>query len=131
MVKSLVEKGMSERQACKLSRINRCSYRYESQVQEDDTREVLRGLAIEHKCYGSPRLTVLLKKTKIINHKKIERIYREEKLQLPRRKPRKRHLGAAFKRPCTATSVNEVWSLDFVFDRALTQQKLKFLTVVD
>lgn len=64
--------------------------------------------------------------------KRSERIYREEKLQLKKRRRRKRlgHLPRVA-RP-KATRPNEVWSMDFVHDwLASHRRKLKCLTIVD
>lgn len=53
----------------------------------------------------------------MVNYKRVERLYREAGLQVRRRKRRKVQLGErqSLIRPSAA---NEVWSMDFVFDRA-------------
>jgi putative transposase len=65
-----------------------------------------------------------------VNHKRVERLYRLEKLQVQRRKRKKRNLTE--RHPLGRPSrLNEVWSMDFVFDRTASGRTLKCLTVVD
>lgn len=65
-----------------------------------------------------------------MNHKKIERIYVEERLSL-RLKKRKRQ-AAALRVPLPAPSQpNQRWAMDFVFDTLLGGRRFKVLTVVD
>lgn len=65
-----------------------------------------------------------------VNHKKIERIYREEKLSL---RLRKRKRQAAWLRvPLPApTRPNQRWAMDFVFDTLLGGRRFKVFTLVD
>ena len=58
------------------------------------------------------------------------RLWRAERLQLPRRRPRRR-VAASRPRPVPATGPNQVWACDFVFDACANGQKLKCLTIVD
>jgi putative transposase len=58
------------------------------------------------------------------------RLWRAERLQLPRRRPRRR-AASSRPRPVPATGPNQVWAYDFVFDACANGQKLKCLTVVD
>lgn len=65
-----------------------------------------------------------------VNHKRTERIYREEGLllRLRRRKKKLRHLRVALEVPACP---DEVWSMDFIFDRLASGRQLKILTMVD
>lgn len=65
-----------------------------------------------------------------MNHKKVERLYREEGLQLHKRRKKKtsKWRGAA---PASPTKVNERWSMDFVHDRLVNGRKIRTLNVVD
>ena len=65
-----------------------------------------------------------------MNHKRVERLYREEGLQVRRRQRKKVPLGdrQPLFRPSAA---NTVWSMDFVFDRTADARVLKCLTIVD
>jgi putative transposase len=65
-----------------------------------------------------------------VNHKKIERICREEKLSL-RLKKRKRQ-AAYLRVPLPAPSrPNQRWAMDFVFDTLLGGRRFKVFTLVD
>ncbi len=90
----------------------------------------MRILAGERLRYGAPRLHVLLKREGlVINHKKTERIYKEEKLSI-RRKRRKKisRIRIALETPTVA---NEQWSMDFVSDSLHNGRRFRVLTVVD
>jgi putative transposase len=65
-----------------------------------------------------------------VNHKKLRRLYAEEKLQVKRRGGRKRALGT--RRPMTIPDApNRRWSLDFVSDACTDCRRSRVLTVVD
>lgn len=74
--------GLSKRQIAKLVNLNRSTSQYKPVKENDDElRNRMKELAYKHKRYGSPRLHVLLKKEGMaVNHKKTERIYREDGL---------------------------------------------------
>ena len=65
-----------------------------------------------------------------MNYKRVERLYQEAKLQVRRRKRKKVPVGERqpLLRP---TAANQVWSMDFVFDRTADARVIKCLTVVD
>jgi transposase InsO family protein len=79
---------MSERRACKAIGCSRMTIRYTSTRPDDGAlREPMRELARERRRFGYRRLHVLLKREGyIVNHKKLFRLYREEKLMVGRRK---------------------------------------------
>jgi putative transposase len=65
-----------------------------------------------------------------MNHKKLRRLYREERLQVPERGGRKRALGT--RAPMTIPQgQNQRWSLDFVSDRLKNCRRFRILSVVD
>lgn len=65
-----------------------------------------------------------------MNKKRIQRIYREERLTVRRRGGRKRAVGT--RRPIeTPLKVNQRWSLDFVSDQMTDGRRLRILTVID
>jgi putative transposase len=66
----------------------------------------------------------------VINHKRTERIYREEGLALRRKRRRKGAAGARIVLP-PAQRPNERWSMDFVSDSVVTGRRFRALTVVD
>ena len=60
----------------------------------------------------------------------MERLYQEAKLQVRRRKRKK--VPVAERQPLARPkAANEVWSIDFVFDRTAEGRVIKCLTVVD
>lgn len=65
-----------------------------------------------------------------MNHKRVERLYTEARLQLRRRIGKKVSVGMRqpLGRPDAA---NAVWSMDFVFDRGAEGRGIKCLTIVD
>lgn len=64
-----------------------------------------------------------------VNHKRVERIYREERLQL-RRKRRKKHSVVRVKMP-TPKWLNDCWSLDFMSDALMSGKVLRFFNAID
>ena len=128
----MTDHGLSERRACHLVDLDRSTFQYEKQVGGDNTlRTRLRELAGERRRFGYRRLGVLLAREGVgANHKKLYRIYAEEKLAVRRRKGRKRALGT--RRPMVLpTRPNERWSLDFVSDALTNGRRFRVLCVVD
>ncbi len=122
----------SERRACGLVSVGRSTARYLARGRSDaDLRTRLRELAGEKRRYGYRRLHVLLRREGVlVNHKCVERIYREEGLSVRRRK-RKRAAGVRAETWLQATRPDERWSLDFVADTLWWGRRLRMLTVVD
>lgn len=89
-------------------------------------------LAVERPRFGSPRLTVLIRRDLgTINHKRVERVYREEKLQLPRRRKRKRS-GMGLRAPIPPpTGPNKRWSMDFTADSFCDGRRFRTLNIID
>ena len=66
----------------------------------------------------------------LINHKKLRRLYAEERLQVRRRGGRKRAVGT--RAPLSLPqSPNQRWSLDFVSDTLIDSRRFRILAVVD
>jgi putative transposase len=86
---------VSERRACAALGVDRTSVRYRSRRPEDaHIRARLRELASVRRRFGYRRLHVLMRREGLImNHKKLRRLYREERLQVHRRSGRKRAVG--------------------------------------
>jgi putative transposase len=108
------------------------AYRYQPKGKGDEViRKRLRELAEQRKRFGSPRLHVLLKREGlVVNHKRTERIYREEGLALRRKRRRKGAAGARVILPA-AERPNQHWSMDFVADSIVTGRRFRALTIVD
>jgi putative transposase len=124
--------GLSKRRACMIVNLNRSTSQYKAMPCEDENlRNRMKELAHTHKRYGSPRLHLLLKREGlVINHKRTERIYREEGLSLRKRRRRKRLSLPRVPMPA-ASRVNEVWSLDFLSDALADGRRFRILALVD
>lgn len=129
---AIEDKGYSQRRACDLVGIAPKTYRYASSRSDDAAlRERLKSLANERRRFGYRRLHILLKRAGVIvNHKKLFRLYREERLTVRRRGGRKRAIGT--RAPMTPPKgCNQRWSLDFVSDTLSDGRRFRILVVVD
>jgi putative transposase len=126
------EKGYSQRHACALIGIAPKTYRYIS-LRGDDValRNRLCTLAGQRRRFGYRRLHILLRREGVeLNHKKLFRLYREERLTVRRRGGRKRALGT--RAPMTLPQgADQRWSLDFVSDVLADGRRFRVLVVVD
>jgi putative transposase len=123
---------MSERRACRLIGSDRTSVRYQARRPDDGAlRERLKALAQDRRRFGYRRLHVLLRREgHEVNKKRVQRIYREERLTVRRRGGRKRAIGT--RRPMeTPLAANQRWSLDFVSDQMTDGRRFRILTVID
>ena len=123
---------MSERRACRIAGVDRTSVRYRAKRGDDGPlRERLKALAFERRRFGYRRLHVLLKREGwAVNRKRVQRIYREERLLVRKRGGRKRALG--LRAPMQAPDrPNACWCLDFVHDQLTDGRRFRILTVVD
>lgn len=124
--------GMSERRACKAIGCCRMTVRYNTRRGDDaNLRERMIAIARERRRFGYRRLHVLLKREgHVVNHKKLFRLYREEKLTVRKRGGRKRAIGT--RAPMLVPIMpNERWSLDFVSDQFTDGRRFRILTIVD
>ncbi len=123
---------VSERRACSAIGTDRATIRYRHRRAGDDAvRARLRSLAGERRRFGYRRLGLLLAREGIrLNHKKLRRLYREERLQVRRRGGRKRALGRRAPIPLPV-GPNQRWSLDFVSDTLGDGRRFRVLCVVD
>ena len=124
--------GLSERRACQLANLHRSVFQYEKEDGGDEAlRRRLRELANERRRFGYRRLHILLQREGVeVNHKKLFRLYREERLTVRKRGGRKRALGT--RRPILVPDrANQRWSLDFVSDALSDGQRFRVLCIVD
>jgi len=123
---------VSQRRACSAIGVDRTSVRYRSRRSDDGIiRARLRELATTRRRFGYRRLLLMIRGEGLkINHKKLRRLYAEERLQVRRRGGRKRALGT--RAPMTLPQApNQRWSLDFVSDTLTDSRKFRMLAVVD
>ena len=84
--------------------------------------------------YGYRRVTVRLREGGWrVNHKRVERLWREEGLKVPRKQRKRKRLwfndGSCIRlRPLYR---NHVWSYDFVADRTSDGRAIRYLTILD
>jgi putative transposase len=124
--------GISERRACSVIGADRTSMRYRHRRADDAaTRMRLKELAAERRRFGWRRLKLLLDREGVrMNHKKLRRLYTEERLHVRRRGGRKRALGA--RTPMLLPQgPNQRWSLDFASDTLTDGRRFRILAVVD
>ncbi len=123
---------VSERRACSTLGADRTSIRYRSTRPDDAAiRARLRDLAAIRRRFGYRRLHILLRREGIVmNHKKLRRLSREERLQVRRRGGRKRALGT--RAPMALPhGPNQRWSLDFLSDAFADGRRFRILAIVD
>lgn len=91
-------------------------------------------LASKYGRYGYRRITALLRENGwSVNHKRVERIWRQEGLKVPKKHPKRSRLwlnGGSCVRKCSEYK-NHVWAYDFVQDRTHEGKRFRMLTVID
>lgn len=92
----MAERGLSQRHACQLLGVHRSTARYMRHPRSDEAETValIRAYAHEQPMYGYRIIAAMLKHDGYhINRKRVQRIWRQEGLQLPRRRVVKRRFG--------------------------------------
>ena len=113
--------------------VYRSTLRYRSQGRDDaaGVSRRLHELAAQRPRFGYRRLHILLRREGVtVNHKRIERIYREAGLAL-RRRGRKRIATPRLGRSRPPDGPNEHWALDFVSDATVAGRRIRVLAVID
>jgi putative transposase len=124
--------GVSQRRACQAIGADRSSVRYCRRRPDDVVIRVrLREIAAVRRRFGCRRLHILLRREGLtLNHKKLRRIYAEERLQVRRRGGRKRALGT--RAPLLLPQgPNQRWSMDFLHDQLSDGRRFRILAIVD
>lgn len=128
------ERGYSERRACSVVKLDRSSFRYDPRPRAGEAELVrhIRELADQRKEYGYRRIAALLNREGAnVNKKRVHRIWKEEGLQQPLRRPKRRRRGPKGEVIRKAEHPNHVWTYDFLEDRTERGGKLRILTVLD
>jgi transposase InsO family protein len=126
------DQGLTERHALRVVGMSASSLRYQPAPDRNVAlREAIVALAHRHRRYGAGMIYLKLRQRGLrVNHKRVERLYTEAKLQVRRRKRKK--VPVTERQPLTRpATANEVWSMDFVFDRSADGRVIKNLTIVD
>ncbi|RBE56214.1 IS3 family transposase, partial [Xanthomonas oryzae pv. oryzae] len=132
LVREWIAGGASER--CALAAIGMSASALRYRPREDrnvELREHSVALAHRHRRYGVGMISLKLRQEgRLVNYKRVERLYRQQQLQVRRRKRKKVPVGERqpMLRP---TKANPVWSMDVVFDRTAEGRAIKSLVIVD
>ena len=127
------KRGVSLRRACALYRVTRSALRYESKREKADVPVLaqVRAMAARYPSNGYRLVREFLKRDGLsLSAKRTYRLWRAAKLQLPRKRARKR-VATSRPRPTPPTTYNHVWAIDFVFDACADGRQIKCLTVID
>ena len=132
LVRWMQTKGLSERRCLRVAQMSPSALRYQPRPDHNaHLRQRIVELAQRHRRYGSPMIYLKLRQAgHAVNHKRVERLYRLEKLQVRCR--RRKKIPIAERQPLIRPGrPNEVWSMDFVFDRVAGGRTIKCLVIVD
>ena len=132
LVRYMIDKGLSERRSLQIIGMSPSAFRYQPVADRNTTlKERIIALAQRHRRYGAGMIYLKLRQTgEVVNHKRVDRLYAEAGLQIRKRKRKK--IPVADRHPLERPRVaNQVWSMDFVFDRTAEGRVIKNLTVVD
>ena len=124
--------GVSERRATLVIGLHRSTARYAPLPDPSgELRERMRRLAAECPRAGYRMMLDRLRwEGARVNHKRVYRLYREEGLQLPKR--RRKHLRSVRRQPLTpALMLNARWSMDFMSDAFADGRRFRVLNVID
>lgn len=128
--------GIAERRACRMLGQPRSTQRHVAKERDDEKplRDRITELACQYGRYGYLRITALLREEGWkVNHKRVERIWRQEHLKVPKRQPKRRRLwlndGSCVRR--RPKHRDHVWSYDFVTDRTHDGRAFRMLTILD
>ena len=132
LVRHMISSGLSERRALRITGMSASALRYEPAADRNCAlKEKIIALAQRHRRYGSGMIYLKLRQAgEIVNHKRVDRLYAEAGLQVKKR--RRKKIAMADRHPLERpTAANQVWSMDFVFDRTAEGRSIKSLTIVD
>ncbi len=132
LVRHMVSHGLSERRCLRVIGMSASAYRYvPAQDRNCALKEKIIALAQRHRRYGAGMIYLKLRQAgELVNHKRVDRLYAEAGLQVKKR--RRKKIPIADRHPLERPkAANQVWSMDFVFDRTAEGRSIKNLTVVD
>lgn len=95
LVRSMVEKGLSEQRGITVVGVAASALRYETRPDLNfELREQIAALAQRHRCYGKGTVLLKLRQKGLVgNYKRVEGLYQEAGLQVLRRQPKKVLVG--------------------------------------
>lgn len=127
----MAKHALSQRRACRLIGVDPKTVRRARVPDNPQIRARMRELAAERRRFGYRRIGLMLEREGIkMNHKKLRRLYAEERLAVPRRRGRKRARGTRAPIPIPV-GPNMRWSLDFLSDVFGAGRRFRILAVID
>jgi len=128
--------NISERRACRAIGQSTATQRYKVKKlpDEDELTSRIINLAAQYGLYGTPRITAILRREGWkVNHKRVERIWREQGFKVAKKQKKKRRLwlndGSTIRlRP---EYRNHVWSYDIMEDKTYNGKKFRILNIID
>ena len=131
--------GVSQRRACRVAGIHRSTCRLPARPRADEEtrlRAELRRIARKHPRWGWRMAYRLLRRDTTnpwtsVNHKRVQRLWREEGLRRPVRTRKRRRRRTEDSERLRAVHPNQVWAIDFQFDSTHDGRQLKSLHIVD
>jgi putative transposase len=124
---------VSARRACRVLSLSRSRWHYRPRRPALDAplRARLKELASARPRFGYKRLHVLLRREGVrVNHKRVYRLYREERLSVRPHRSRK-HVAVPRVPVRAPTRQNERWGMDFIHDAMSDRRRFRCLTMVD
>jgi transposase InsO family protein len=134
-------KGYPERRVCRLVSLARSSARYQPRTQTTDEADLVKWL---HEFARHPRKRRrgyrlahaeikrdFAREGKVINAKRVHRLWRREGLSVPGRRRKRRIRGTTPVRKVIADRPDSVWCFDFVEGKTIHGQKLRTFCVSD
>lgn len=106
----LLARGVSQRRACALLHLPRSTFHYHARPDRNvDLEQDMQDLAARHPRYGYRRICALLRRRRVVNKKRIHRLWKRGRWQV-RKRPRKRRSGDRTGVPIQALFPNHVWT---------------------
>jgi putative transposase len=132
LVRWMQTRGLTERRCLAIAGMSASSLRYQPRPDQNVAlRARIVGLAQRHRRYGVGMIHLKLRQAgEPVNYKRVERLYRLEQLHIRRR--RRKKIPVSERQPLVRPGqANEVWSMDFMFDREASGRSIKCLVIVD
>lgn len=125
---------MSKSRACRLLLLERSSYYYKAKrsAVNEALKQRVKEIASSRVRFGYRRITVLLRREGWkVNAKRVYRLYREEGMQLSKKKPKQKRASHHRVARSQAEGPDQKWSMDFVSDRLESGRSFRILAVID
>jgi transposase InsO family protein len=132
LVRWMQTRGLTERHCLAIAGMSASSLRYRPRPDRNVAlRARIVGLAQRHRRYGVGMIHLKLRQAgEPVNYKRVARLYRLEQLHIRRR--RRKKIPVSERQPLVRPGqANEIWSMDFMFDREASGRSIKCLVIVD